>query len=547
MKKQLIKFNIVAILSIIIFAFAVSPVELQNDTFYTIAIGEYILQNGVTMEEPFAWHEGLKYTFPHWAYDVFIYLVHNLGGQVGVYLSTVMLGAILGICIYFVNAKLNKNHLVSFLIALLSMYLLRDFIAARAQLVTFILFILTVFCIERFLETKKKRYAIPLIIIPIIISNVHSAVFPFYFVLFMPYIGEYIVALLSNFDVFILKHKVNKQQKVLTAYQEKPQEEQNEEDLKKIKEDYQAITEKLEKLQLRKQNQESYKIIIEKNPTTKWLIVIAIICAFTGLLTPIGDMPYTYLTRIAEGNTTDSINEHLPMVLAENINFATLLAVTLILLMFTDTKMKLRDWFMLGGLIVLAITTRRQESMVYLIGMIVIAKIITYLFDKYDPEGTKKVLNAATSVCGIIIILALVLSLTLTMIKPKLNEEFVPARSYPMKAADYIIENIDLETMRMYNDYNYGSYLLFRGIPVFIDSRSDLYTPEFNEGVDVFTDYINISNIRVEYEPKFKEYGITHVMVYDASRLNVFLKNDDNYTLLYSDDYFCIYERKTTE
>lgn len=34
--------------------------------------------------------------------------------------------------------------------------------------------------------------------------------------------------------------------------------------------------------------------------------------------------------------------------------------------------------------------------------------------------------------------------------------------------------------MKIYNEYNYGSYLLFRGIPVFVDSRADLYTPQFN-------------------------------------------------------------------
>jgi len=48
-KQTKIKFNIIAIISIILFAFAISPKTLQNDTFYTIEIGEYILENGITM------------------------------------------------------------------------------------------------------------------------------------------------------------------------------------------------------------------------------------------------------------------------------------------------------------------------------------------------------------------------------------------------------------------------------------------------------------------------------------------------------------------
>ena len=85
------------------------------------------------------------------------------------------------------NKKLSKNNFISLVITLLVLYLLKDFITARAQLVTFILFILTIFFIEMFTNTKKKKYLIPLVIIPILIANVHVAVWPFYFILFLPY------------------------------------------------------------------------------------------------------------------------------------------------------------------------------------------------------------------------------------------------------------------------------------------------------------------------------------------------------------------------
>ena len=73
-----LKFNILAIISIVIFAICVTPVTLQNDTFYSIKIGEYITQNGITMQDPFSWHEDLPYTYPHWAYDVATYLIYNI-------------------------------------------------------------------------------------------------------------------------------------------------------------------------------------------------------------------------------------------------------------------------------------------------------------------------------------------------------------------------------------------------------------------------------------------------------------------------------------
>ncbi len=52
-KKINIKFNVLAIITIIIFCFAICPKTLQNDTFYTIRIGELILNNGIDMRRPF--------------------------------------------------------------------------------------------------------------------------------------------------------------------------------------------------------------------------------------------------------------------------------------------------------------------------------------------------------------------------------------------------------------------------------------------------------------------------------------------------------------
>src|SRR5699024_9403926 len=94
--------------------------------------------------------------------------------------------------------KISKHHIVSFLITMGIMYLLKAFITARAQLVTFILFALTILFIEQFLNTKKKRYAIGLIIIPILIANLHVAVCPFYFVLYLPYVVQYVMVLVSK-------------------------------------------------------------------------------------------------------------------------------------------------------------------------------------------------------------------------------------------------------------------------------------------------------------------------------------------------------------
>ena len=556
-KKIKIKFNVLAIFIIMLFCFALTPKTLQNDTYYTIAIGEHIMENGIDMVDPFSWHEDLPYTYPHWAYDVATYLVFQageaigIGGFMAIYIATVLLSISLGIVVYYALRKICKNDLVSFFITLAIMYLLKNFIAARAQLVTYILFALTILFIENFIATGKKRYTVGLIIIPIIIANVHAAVWPFYFVLYLPYIVEYILAAFSESQIYyklVIKFKKRKLKKM--TLKNKPQE-KIDAMTKKI-DDWQAVMEKAEMKRI-KRREHPYKIILNKDNNIKYLIIIMIICIFTGFLTPIGTTPYTYLPKTMAGNTMNSISEHLPLTLINDLKTLTVIVLFLLILIFTDTKIKLRDLFMVGGLLLLAFMSRRQVSMFVLIGGIVFAKLIVALIDKYDTKGTEQTMKAMTSMAGRIITLLLGIIVSFMLYRGKPNSPIIDESSYPVKACDYILENIDISTMRIFNEYNYGSYILYRGIPVFIDSRADLYTPEFNGkkneegkyvGRDIFSDCINISNISTYYENKFEQYGITHVLIRDNSKLNMFLSRDkEHYKELYSDDSFVLYER----
>ena len=361
--KRKVRFNTLAIVLIIIFSFCISPKILQNDTFYTISIGEYIMENGLKNKvEPFAWHEGLEYTFPHWAYDVMIYLIYNVGGHLGIYISTIALCAILGILMYLTSSKLMKNRVVSFVITRASLYLLKDYVAARAQLATFILFIGTIYCIESFLDTGKKRYAAGLIIIPILIANFHVAVFPFYFILYLPYVVEYMMHILSHTPIIINQAKIDSiHKKILKS--------KNDEEIQNLKNKISELETKNDKLHERKEKirKNAYKITINPREHINALIIIMIIAVFAGFVTPLWLTPYTYLIQTMQGTTTHNISEHLPLTLINNINFMVVLVLFIALLTFTDTKIRLCDLFMLAGLTFLTFYTRRQESMFILI------------------------------------------------------------------------------------------------------------------------------------------------------------------------------------
>lgn len=539
-----VNFTVVAIVLIAIFCICITPVTFQNDTYYTIKIGELIKNNGIDMMDHFSWHENLSYTYPHWLYDLCTYLIYAVGGFKGIYIATCALSVILGVSIFLVNSKLTKNKSISFIVTMGALYMLESYIAARAQLVTFILFIWELFCIEKFIENRKVWYGIALIVISTLIANLHVATWPFFFVLFLPYIAEYLIAVIADVVIY---GKINKL--LINIKMKKAQKKNDLDKLKKLQILLNKREEKNEKIKAKrdKEKENPYKIKLSKNNNVKFLIIIMIICAFTGLITPTGDTPYTYLYKTMQGNTTQNISEHLPMTLANSTETMCMLVIFLAILIFTKTKIKLSDLFIIAGLCYLMLSTRRQLSMFVLICSVVLTRLIVDLINRYTKNGLKEAEKVAKNIGVVIALTVLIGLMSYSEAKPKFDDKFVNESSYPVAACDYIVENIDLSTARFYNEYNYGSYMLFRGIPVFIDSRADLYAPEFsgNKDKDIFTDFINTSSISKFYEETFEKYDINYVILLKKSKTNMIITktHDENYKELYSDDNFVIYQR----
>lgn len=565
-----IAFNILAIFCIIIFAFALTPKTFQNDTYYTIKIGQDIRANGIDYVDHYSWHENLDYTYPHWLYDFLTGLIFDFaGGYTGVYVATVILAMIMGILLYVTNKKLSKNEILSFLITMAQLFMLKSYICARAQLVTFSLFILTVLLIECFLEKPKWWHGALLVGISLLIANLHVATWPFYFVLYLPFIGEYIISVIFEGKIFHwvslkianirLKHANKKLKKAPEG--------------SKAVEKYKAIivscnnditveNEHFDKFKVKyaERLKNPYKVKLEKIKHVPKLLIIMGIALLMGFCTPLKGAPFTYTLLTAKGTTMQGISEHLPLTLSQNFDMIMCLLTVLSLLIFTKVKIKLRDLLFVVGLGALAFMTRRQVSMFVIFAGFVITKLFASLMETYFKDLKVKLMNFITTVLGTIIVVIVVLAISFLNYQPTIDDKYV-SDTYPIEACEWIKENIpdykDTSKVRIFNDYNYGSYILLNDIPVFIDSRADLYTPEFNgeynektkkySGNDVFQDYLNISGIATYYKDAFNRYNITHVLVKSNSKLSMLLSHEEDYAEeIYKKDAqgFVIYELK---
>ena len=564
-KQTKVVFDILAIICLIIMAISITPKVFQNDTFYTIKIGQSIRTNGIDYKDHYSWHNNLKYMYPHWLYDVVTSIVYDYcGGFQGLYIATIVLAAILEILLYYTNKKIMNNQFMSFITSMIQLYFMSDYTATRAQSVTFPLFVLTILMIEKLLVTGKKRYMISLIIIPILIANIHSAVFPFYFILFLPYIGENIVKSMIEtnyiYEIYIIVLKFIKNKylnKIKKLEETDTRIEKYEEKITKIKEKIKLKEEKIEKFKEKTKKSDTFKLRISENKNIKKLYIVVIIAVFTGLLTPLKDMPYTYTLRIMKGNTTQAVSEHQPMILINENKVLIASGIILALLIFSKTKIRLRDLLFIVGLYYLAIMSRRQLSMLILFGGMVLGRVLTEFIERKNPTILNEIEEYLTTIFGEIGILIIVLLITFKSINTKTKQPYIDESLYPVQASQWIKENLDYKKIKLFNEYNFGSYILYEDIPVFIDSRCDLYTPEFNgtynkntkkyNGKDIFSDFLNTSQIATWYDDVFKKYGVTHVIIGSNSKLSMLISKNPLYNKIYNDKNFVIYERVMNE
>lgn len=479
MNKKNIFFYLLVIISFIVLAIIVPKIYFQNDTFYSIKIGNSILKNGIDMKDHFSWISNLTYVYPHWLFDVIIYVIFRFFGYFGIYIFTITSFFVLLMLMFKYCSNITKDKYLSFLLVFFIGITLRSSITARAQLLTYILLLTILFIIDKLKDGKRIHYML-LFLCSLLVANLHVAVWPFIFVLFLPYIVSDLI--------FILCKKLNF--------------------------DYSKV----------------FNLSIEKSSLKNYFKGI-IACVIPGFLTPNFLVPFTYLIKTEMGISPSRINEHLPINISDSPATFIILFIVVILLLTKKTKVKLSDFFLLSGLFLLSFSSVRNYSLLVILGSIPLCRLLN---NNKIVDLELILLNKLFYVCFcIIFVVAFIVSICTT------EYEFIDENTYPVKAADYILDVLDVSKIKLFNEYNYGSYLMLRGIPVFIDSRADLYLEEFNEGCTIFREFTDMYG---DYDYVIRKYGATHVLISDSNKVSRLIKLDDGYKRIYFDTHFDLYE-----
>lgn len=492
-KKQNLLFKLLIVVTIITLSISLTPKEMQNDLFYDLKLGDLILKNGINLKDSFCFIP-LDYTHPHWGFDVIVALIYNHFSFKGIYFFVMLLFAIILFLFYKTSNQMNENNkILSFVFLFLVSNFLRPGITARSQIFSYIFFIIQIYLLESFVKTKNKKYLFALPLLSLLLANIHGTIWVFQFILFLPYIAEHIFYLIGK--------------------------------RKKIK-----------------INVSSNKLYIEDVSHLKKLYPFIFASFVVGLFTPSFGIACTYFIKIMQTNTISILLEHQPTVLASNPLYLIFLIFLLFLFILTKTKIKFRDFLMIGGLVFMSLFSIRHILLFASIGLLFVSRYLSDIV-KEESEATCFILYSYITkpLLALLICLCLIIS---GFRNYKINEkkDYFSKEDYPILAVHYIKENLDYQNIKLYNNYNEGSYILFNDIKVFIDSRSDLYTEPFNKGVTIFDDFVEVY-YHLNYKKILKKYDFTHVLIKRNTDLYKLLSKDKDYKELYKDEDFVLMEK----
>lgn len=95
-----------------------------------------------------------------------------------------------------------------------------------------------------------------------------------------------------------------------------------------------------------------------------------------------------------------------------------------------------------------------------------------------------------------------------------------------------------IDELRLFNGFNLGGYLEFKGYKTYIDARADSFVDIANNDFDYLTEYYDIKSGNVYFNEVFDKYNFNYAIVDIKSEKPLYtaISNNDGYTLVFEND-----------
>ena len=473
-------------ITILLFNFFSITKIIDSDFFFDIRSAKDILTYGLDFQDHMSMHEGLKYFYHHWLYDLIIYPIFNLGSYSLVFIFILILFFILSIVVYKYIYIHTNNKLISLVFTIILSFFIGEYYYPRVQSLSYLVILLEFIVIEKLYSTGKLRYSIISILLSIFMVNIHFPIWILIPVFYLPYLANMLVIFIKNkFKLKIFENKIE---------------------------------------------------YIKCN-NNKVFIFTFIGILISVLISPYGLLPYTFGLDVSRGYdyVYSNIGEMQKVSFAKSYGVLLFFAIIFILTLLSKNKIKLSSLFYLIGLGIFGTMYIRNLPFLYIYYILITTGII------FKDIKIKNIKINKNIICGILLIFEVFLLVeSLIAIDIKNYDYGISQGGEPILSADYIINNIeDYQNKKIYNRFNVGSYLTYRGIPTFVDSRVEVFVEKFNGKDSIMYDYFNKTP-----EELIDKYKFDYFLVIKTDRMYDYLVKNDYEVINVSYNFYYLFKNK---
>lgn len=468
---------------IILIAFMLLPtltisLNLDNDFWFLINHGEYITNNGFPIIEPFTIHSNFSFIIQQWLFDVILYSVYTSIGKFGV-IGLVYLTALITVyLIYKVCMLLSDNKFYLSVLITTYVYLL--------------------LCMW-FMVSRPQIFTYVFLLIEILSLEKYTRKKKWFYLIPLPLISLGLINCHSSMwwlsFAFMLPY------------------------------------------------------IIETFPIKKWslnidpldkipIYISAALMIVMGFINPYGHKAILYIfTSFGNKVINSSILEMgAPDVKSLNgaIFFITILFVVFCYTLNKSGKTRIRYVLLALGTTLLALMSMKSIPYFLFGTFIPLSFALSNLGDKLVFKGNSRLTLGLTSIFVVLICIAT----AFVIIK-----DYDETKDFPetKDAITYLVDNTNEENVVLYTSFFDGGYAEYNGFRAYIDARAEVFLKKNNKQNDIFEEYMSLQNGDLHYTEFLSRYDFTHILVTETDILNLYLSEDDNYSIVYEDKKSKIY------
>ncbi len=466
--------------------------SLNNDLWFLLNSGRYVLAHGFPLTEPFTLHSGFSFMLQQWLSAVIFWLVFDAWGKIGLLILVAFFYAILTWSLLRLNLIVSQHYFfVAFSLTMLTSVVIGLFMVTRPYLLSTIVFIEIMIVLEKYAVSKRKTLLLLLPVFSALLINLHAAMWPLQFVLLLPYF--------------------------LGAF--------------------------------------SYKRwgIAQVNYPVWPLGVSALLMFAAGLANPYGFSAMSYLPR-SYGHK--EISSFIAEMQAPDINtplgkliFGVILLVFIALIFYRQGRIKLRYVLLIFGMAYMALSSVRSFLLFLAIGVFPLSSLFSDLAlpvsKKHwanDLEQDVRARKRTKTIRQAIIVLIIIL-ITLSFFRLNSYEDNDAIQILQLdEVAQIILEDSKTGLVTVYTGYNDGAYVEFLGIKAYIDPRAEVFLIENNGQKDVMKEYTDLQAGRLHYKTFISRYDFTHLIVQEADILFTYLSEDRDYKQTFKNNGYYLFE-----